>query len=70
MQFCGLGIPVAGQYYHAKERSDKSLLEYLYRQNVISLRAKLKIKNALPKIQEEHVENYIETAKIQSWQIN
>ena len=61
MQYCGLEVPVARQYYHAKKRSDESPLDYLYRLNVIGLRAKLKIKDGSPKIQKEHVEHYIET---------
>ena len=61
MQFYSLGVPVARQYYHAKKRSDESPLGYLYRLNVIALRAKLKIKNGSPKIQKKHVEHYIET---------
>ena len=61
MQFCGLGVAVALQYYHAKKRPDESPLDYLYRLNVIGLRAKIKIKDRPPKIQKEHVEHYIKT---------
>ncbi|CAH0481087.1 unnamed protein product [Peronospora belbahrii] len=61
MQFCGLGVQVARQYYHAKKRSDESPLGYLYRLNVIGLRAKIKIKDGPPKIQKEYAEHYIET---------
>uniref|UniRef100_M4BR80 Uncharacterized protein n=1 Tax=Hyaloperonospora arabidopsidis (strain Emoy2) TaxID=559515 RepID=M4BR80_HYAAE len=61
MQFCGLGVPVARRYYHAKKKSDESPLDYLYRLNVIDLRAKLKIKKGSPKIQKEKVEQYIQT---------
>ena len=61
MQFCGLGVPVARQYYHAKKRADESPLDYLYRLNVIGLRAKIKIKDGSPRIQKDHVEHYIET---------
>ena len=61
MQFCGLGVPVARQYYHAKKRPEESTMDYLYRLNVIGLRAKIKIKDGPPKIQKEHVEHYIET---------
>ena len=42
-QFCGLGVSVVRQYYHARKRSDESPLEYLYRLNVAGLRAKLNI---------------------------
>lgn len=61
MQFCGLGVPVARQYYHAKKRSEESPLDYLYRLNVVGLRSKLKIKDGPPEIQRKHVEHYIET---------
>ena len=63
MQFCGLGVPVARRYYHAKKKSDESPLDYLYRLNVIAFRVKLKIKNGSPKLQKEHVEHYIETVE-------
>ena len=53
MQFCGLGVPVARQYYHAKKRSDESSLDYLYHINVIALRLKMKIKSVSPKSTEE-----------------
>ncbi|POM62665.1 hypothetical protein PHPALM_28139 [Phytophthora palmivora] len=33
VQYCGRGVPVARQYYHARKRSDESPLEYLYRLN-------------------------------------
>ena len=36
-------------------------MDYLYRLNVIGVRAKIKIKDGPPKIQKEHVEHYIET---------
>ena len=67
MQFCGLGVPVARQYYHAKKRSDKSPLDYLYRLNVIALRAMFKINIGSPKIQKEHVEHYIEIVDDPEW---
>uniref|UniRef100_A0AAV1TSR7 Uncharacterized protein n=1 Tax=Peronospora matthiolae TaxID=2874970 RepID=A0AAV1TSR7_9STRA len=61
MQFCGFGVSVAHQYYHAKKRSDESPLDYLYRLYVIGLGAKIKIKDGPPKVHKEHVEHYIET---------
>ena len=61
MGFCGLGVPVARQYYHAKKRPEESPMDYLYRLNVIGLRAMIKIKDGPPKFQKEHVEHYIET---------
>ena len=70
MQFCGLGVPVARQYYRAKKRSDESPLDYLYHLNMIAFREKMKLKNGSPKIQEEHVENYIETVDDLELQIN
>ena len=60
-QFCGLGVSVARQYYHARKRSDESSLEYLYRLNVAGLRAKLDIKGGPPSVRREHVEHYVET---------
>ncbi|CAI5701234.1 unnamed protein product [Peronospora effusa] len=49
-QFCGLGVSVARQYYHAKKRTDESPLEYLYRLNVAGLMAKLDIKGRTPPV--------------------
>ena len=61
MRFCGMGVPIARQYYHAKKRSEETPLDYLYRLNVIGLRAKMKIKDGPPKIQKDHVDHYITT---------
>ncbi|CAI5721616.1 unnamed protein product [Peronospora farinosa] len=48
-------------YYHAKKRSKETPLDYLYRLNVLGLRAKIKIKDGSPKIQKDHVDHYILT---------
>ncbi|KAG6590560.1 reverse transcriptase [Phytophthora cinnamomi] len=61
IQYCGFGISVARQYYHARKRSDESALEYLHRLNVAGLRARLKIKDGGPKEKREHVDHFIET---------
>ncbi|POM62559.1 LOW QUALITY PROTEIN: hypothetical protein PHPALM_28275 [Phytophthora palmivora] len=37
IQYCGLGVSVARQYYHARRRSEESPLDYLYRLNVAGL---------------------------------
>ncbi|EGZ20270.1 hypothetical protein PHYSODRAFT_328401 [Phytophthora sojae] len=60
-QYCGLGISVARQYYHARKRSDESPLNYLYRLNVAGLRDRLKIKDGGSKKRREHVDHSIET---------
>ncbi|OWY98341.1 hypothetical protein PHMEG_00030916 [Phytophthora megakarya] len=60
-QYFGLGMSVAWQYYYARKRSEEAPLDYLYRLNVASLRAKLKIKDGNPKARREHVDHYIET---------
>ncbi|OWY96965.1 hypothetical protein PHMEG_00032625 [Phytophthora megakarya] len=60
-QYCGLGMSVAWQYYHARKRSEETPLDYLYRLNVAALRAKLKVKDGNPKARREHVDHYIET---------
>ncbi|KAI9991079.1 hypothetical protein PInf_018700 [Phytophthora infestans] len=60
-QYCGLGLSVARQYYHARRRSDESPLEYLHRLNVAGLRAKLKIKDGGSKVLRGHVDHFIET---------
>ncbi|OWY93569.1 hypothetical protein PHMEG_00036986, partial [Phytophthora megakarya] len=52
MQYCGRGISVARQYYHPKNRSDESPLEYLHRLNV---------KDGPLATRREHVEHFIET---------
>ncbi|KAG6606579.1 Eukaryotic/viral aspartic protease, active site [Phytophthora cinnamomi] len=59
IQYCGFGISVARQYYHARKRSDESALEYLHRLNVAGLRARLK--DGGPKEKREHVDHFIET---------
>ncbi|KAG3133522.1 hypothetical protein PI126_g19145 [Phytophthora idaei] len=60
-QYCGLGVSVARQYYHARRRSNGSPLEYLHRLNVAGLRAHLKIKDGRSKVLREHVDHFIET---------
>ncbi|OWZ13767.1 hypothetical protein PHMEG_00012848 [Phytophthora megakarya] len=60
-QYCGRGVSVARQYYHAKKRSDESPLEYLHNLNVAGLRAKLPIKDGSLATRREHVEHFIET---------
>ncbi|OWZ01850.1 hypothetical protein PHMEG_00026691 [Phytophthora megakarya] len=60
-QYCGLGMSVAWQYYHARKRSEETPLDYQYRLNLAALPAKLKIKDGNPKARREHVDHYIET---------
>ncbi|GMF21913.1 unnamed protein product [Phytophthora lilii] len=57
IQYRGLGVSVARQYYYARKRSDESPLEYLYRLNVAGLRARLKIKDGGSKERREHVDH-------------
>ncbi|OWY97103.1 hypothetical protein PHMEG_00032452 [Phytophthora megakarya] len=54
IQYCGLGVSVARQYYHTRRRSDESPLDYLYWLNVAGLHQGY-----------EHVDNYIETLEDQ-----
>ncbi|GMF16977.1 unnamed protein product [Phytophthora fragariaefolia] len=61
VQYCGRGVSVAQQYYHAKKRSDESPLEYLHRLNVAGLRTRLQIKDGPQEVKREHVEHFIET---------
>uniref|UniRef100_H3H491 Retrotransposon gag domain-containing protein n=1 Tax=Phytophthora ramorum TaxID=164328 RepID=H3H491_PHYRM len=60
-QYCGRGVSVARQYYHARKRSDESPLEYLHRLNVAGLRAQLSIKDGSIETRREHVDHFIET---------
>ncbi|KAE9275578.1 hypothetical protein PF001_g26516 [Phytophthora fragariae] len=60
-QYCGLGVSVTWQYYHARKRSEETPLDYLYRLNVAGMRARLKIKDGDTKVRIEHVEHFIET---------
>ncbi|KAK1940646.1 hypothetical protein P3T76_008097 [Phytophthora citrophthora] len=60
-QYCGLGMSVAWQYYHARKRSEETPLDYLNWLNVAALRAKSKIKDGNSKARREHVDHYIET---------
>ncbi|OWY96112.1 LOW QUALITY PROTEIN: hypothetical protein PHMEG_00033709, partial [Phytophthora megakarya] len=62
IQYCGLGLSVARQYYHI---SDESPLDYLCRLNVAGLRARLKIKDGSAKDRREHADHYIETLENQ-----
>ncbi|GMF40661.1 unnamed protein product [Phytophthora fragariaefolia] len=59
VQYCGRGVSVARQYYHARKRSDESHLEYLHRLNVAGLSTRLQIGS--PDVRREHVEHFIET---------
>ncbi|EGZ23324.1 hypothetical protein PHYSODRAFT_263366 [Phytophthora sojae] len=61
LQYCGRGVSVARQYYHARKRSDESPLEYLHRLNVADLRTRLQVKDGPPDVHREHVEHFIET---------
>ncbi|EGZ10226.1 hypothetical protein PHYSODRAFT_338895, partial [Phytophthora sojae] len=61
IQYCGVGVSVAWQYYHSRKRSEESPLEYLYRLNVAALHARLKIKDGDSKARREHGEHFIET---------
>ncbi|GMG15063.1 unnamed protein product [Phytophthora fragariaefolia] len=61
IQYCGRGVSVARQYYHARKRSDESPLEYLYRLNVDGLRAQLSITAGSTEARREHVDHFIET---------
>ncbi|GMF58132.1 unnamed protein product [Phytophthora fragariaefolia] len=61
VQYCGRGVSVARQYYHARKRSDESPLEYLHRLNVAGLRTRLQIKDGPQEVRREHVEHIIET---------
>ncbi|OWY98720.1 hypothetical protein PHMEG_00030446, partial [Phytophthora megakarya] len=65
IQYCGHGVSVASQYYHARRRSDESPLDYLYRLNVAGLRARLKIKDGSAKDRREHVDHQEHRSKIQ-----
>ncbi|OWY96307.1 hypothetical protein PHMEG_00033456 [Phytophthora megakarya] len=64
IQYCGLGVSVARQYYHTRG-SDESPLDYLHRLNVAGLRARLKIKDGSAKDRREHVDHYLETLEDQ-----
>ncbi|OWZ10689.1 hypothetical protein PHMEG_00016423 [Phytophthora megakarya] len=66
IQYGGLGVSVARQYYHTGRRSDESPLGYLYRLNVAGLRARLKIKDVCAEDRREHVYHYIETLEDQA----
>ncbi|ETO85547.1 hypothetical protein F444_00814 [Phytophthora nicotianae P1976] len=60
-QYCGHGVSVAKQYYHARKRSDESPLEYLNRLNVAGLRARIQVKDGPSQVRREHVDHFIET---------
>ncbi|KAK1929062.1 hypothetical protein P3T76_015502 [Phytophthora citrophthora] len=58
VEYSGLGVSLAMQYYHARKRSDESPLEYLHRLTVLGLRTKLVIKTGTPAVLREHVEHF------------
>ncbi|KAG3117052.1 hypothetical protein PI125_g4073 [Phytophthora idaei] len=62
-QYCGLGVSVGRQYYHARRRSDESPLEYLHRLDVAGLRAHLKFEIGGFKVLREHVDHFIATLR-------
>ncbi|KAE9283449.1 hypothetical protein PF001_g22846 [Phytophthora fragariae] len=61
VQYCGRGVSVARQSYHARKRSDESPLEYLHRLNVAGLRARIQVKYGPSEVRREHVDHFIET---------
>ncbi|POM79702.1 Hypothetical protein PHPALM_2561 [Phytophthora palmivora] len=61
VQYCGRGVSVARQYYHARKRSDESPLGYLYRLNVAGLRGRLQIKDRRAGRSRLCLEHFIET---------
>ncbi|KAE8976223.1 hypothetical protein PR002_g25372 [Phytophthora rubi] len=61
VQYCGRGVSVARQYYHARKRSDESPLEDLHRLNVAGLRARVQVKDGPSEVRREHVDHFIET---------
>jgi hypothetical protein len=64
-QYCGRGVSIARQYYHARKRLDESPLEYLHRLNVAGLRAQLAIKDGSVEVRREHVDHFIVTGWLQ-----
>jgi hypothetical protein len=60
-QYCGRGVSVARQYYHARKRPDESPLENLHRLIVAGLRAQLAVKDGSVEVRREHVDHFIET---------
>ncbi|KAE8900485.1 hypothetical protein PF003_g15629 [Phytophthora fragariae] len=57
-QYCGKGVSMASRYYHATKRSDETPLDYLYRLNVVGIRAGLHIMEGSVQQKREHVEHY------------
>ncbi|KAE9176183.1 hypothetical protein PF004_g26167 [Phytophthora fragariae] len=57
-QYCGKGVSMASRYYHATKRSDQTPLDYLYRLNVVGIRAGLHIMEGSVQQKREHVEHY------------
>ena len=61
VQYRGYGMSFRRQYHHAKKRSDKIPLEYLYRLTVAAIRAKISILEGSPSVRREHVKHFIGT---------
>ena len=61
MQYCGRGVSVGRQYYHACKSADETPLEYLYRINVAGMRAKIHVRDGNAADRCEHVEHFIAT---------
>ena len=47
------------QFYHAKKRSEKTPLKYLYRLNFAAIREKIRIRDGSRDVHREDVEHYI-----------
>ena len=54
-------VSVGRLYYHARKRSNKTPLEYMYRLNVAAIRAKIPIRDGSPATRKEHMNHYIGT---------
>ena len=61
IQYRGHGVSTSRHYYHGRERSDDTPLEFLYRLIVAEIRAKMTIREGTPAMRRENVEHFIET---------
>ena len=59
VQYAGYDVSVNRKYYHARKRSDKTLLEYLYRLNVAAIRANIAIRDGKLATRRNYVDHLI-----------
>ena len=61
VEYAGHGMSAIRKYYHAKKRSEKDPLQYLYRLHVMEPQAKIPVMDGSPAARKEHESHFIDT---------